>query len=222
MRYQGVPIELELRVDTETRIRFDETVEIGYADALAGQLDMLSVQGIVYLKPRHPFSTQRLAVKGKESGRFVLLDVAASFDAEVIEEVALLADEQTSRDPHVSSISPFELLRVIANWTLNSANETTLPSGVTSVSNPFGHRSVYHDIDIQTTVLGALRTKEWLALAVELRNNSRSAIDLDPNQLAGHWAAVGFLSTRLLPAHKRGATSAMFLVRTSTARHDGD
>ena len=110
------------------------------------------------------------------------------------------------------------MLRFIARLALSSDHQLQHPlEAVRSISHTFPE-TLYRNYAVTSTVTGAWQTRRWLALAVELRNESTRPVALTPTAVAGRWYAAGFLHGRLLPHGKRGAKSVMFLIR----RRDAD
>ena len=210
--YHGVPINIDLRVNEESRIHLEESVEIGLPHILTSKLDVASVHGIVYLTARQTFTRQRVALKGSQTGRFVLLDVSASTDAPKIEDLSIRTGNPAVASAGSPSMSPAKLLRVVAKLTLTPLLPKSGSSGIQRVSMTLDPQSIYRGFGIDATLLSAWRSEKWLALVVELRNTTGEAIRLSPRDLRGLWHSAGFVHTRLLPHGKRGAQTVLFLV----------
>lgn len=218
VHYAGVPIAITLAVHEETRLRFQESVEIGLSPPLAGQLEITNVHGIVYLTALRPFEPSRVAVKGLESGRFVLLDLDAKQEANSHPDIHVVHGKGTSNLKRERSYTALEFLEELARLTLDSQTSAALPRGISLASIQTPPNAFYRDIDVESKQLGAFRTKRWLGFVVEVENVTEVSVDLDPDAVGGVWHAAGFLHTRLLPASKRGSSSVMFLVK-SRDRH---
>lgn len=214
--YHGVPIPLDLRLNEETRIHVEESVEIGVPPALTAKLDASSVHGIVYLTATQSFTRQRLVLKGSQSGRFVLLDVAASAGTETVNDLRIQTGRLDS-PPSPPSLTPVQLLRYVAQMTLTPRPSRSERSQIRRMSVAVRPNTIYRDFEVASSVLAAWHTDEWLALAIELRNQGEDAIRLNPSDVDGVWHAAGFAHARLLSRGKRGARSVMFLVGTHDA-----
>ena len=211
--YQGVPILLDIQVGTESRVHFGESVEFGLPGVLAESLDVSSVHGIVYLTAREGFDRQRVAIKGKTSGRIVLIDLAASTSGTGFLRDIYIHPIGTRVNPVVRpKLTMAQFMRFAAQQTLAAKRTKTQLPGVRHASVKVAPNSLYRDFAVQTELHGVWRSHEWIALAVELRNESAKAITLDPQVIGGSWHVVGFLHLRLLPKGKLGATTVMFLV----------
>ena len=210
--YRGVPIPLDLRLNEETRIHVEESVEIGVPPALTAKLHASSVHGIVYLTSTQAFTRQRLVLKGSESGRFVLLDVAASAGAATVKDLHIQTGRSNTTPASPPSLTPVQLLRHVAQVTLAPLPSRSERSHIRRTSVALRPNTIYRDFEVASSVLAAWYTDEWLALAIELRNQGEDAIRLNPNDVDGVWYAAGFVDARLLSRGKRGAQSVMFLV----------
>ncbi len=215
--YRGVPLPLDLRLNEETRIHVGESVEIGVPPAIAANLQASSIHGIVYLTATQAFTRQRLVLKGSQSGRFVLLDVAASTDAAVVNDLHVQTGRLDTTPASPPSLTPAQLLRYVAQLTLAPLPSTSELSQIRRTSVTLRPNTIYRDLDVASSVLAAWHTDEWLALAIELQNEGENAIRLNPNDVDGVWHTAGFTHARLLSRGKRGAQSVMFLVGTHDA-----
>ena len=210
--YQGIPIDINLRLNEESRIHVDESIEIGLPPVLTSKLDIASVHGIVYLTALQSFTRQRLVLKGVQTGRFVLLDVSASNDALRIEDLYVRAGNPASALAALPSISPAELLRFVAHKTLSPRVLKSKSPQVKRTAITLSPNAVYLGFGIDSSLLSAWRTEKWLALAIELRNESEDSVRVDPHHVGGTWNSAAFTHTRLLPRGKRGSQTVMFLV----------
>ena len=212
INYEGVPIPIELRLNQEVRVHLDESVEIGLPMALTAKLDVASVHGVVYLTALQSFATQRVALKGSETGRFVLLDVSATSDGTGIEAILIRTDGSMSVPDSERSFTAVQLMRYIARATL-APNRLKAPrSQFKRTMLTISEDRLYRDFAVESSLLAAWRADSLLALAVDLSNQSSDGIALDPSDIGGVWHAAAFQHTRLLPHGKHGASTVMFLV----------
>ena len=182
---------------------------------LTSKLNVSSVHGVVYLTALQAFTSRRLALKGTQTGRFVLLDVSAMTEANAIKDI-FVGTVSTTFTPDVApSLTTAQLMRYIALATLAPREPTSLPTEIKRTVLAIPKDRIYRDFAVASTLLAAWRTDRWLALAVELRNQADVAIPLTPSHISGAWIAVGFQHVRLLPQGKRGAQTVMFLVGRS-------
>lgn len=218
--YEGVPVPIELPLNREVRIHLDESVEIGLPVALTAKLDVASVHGVVYLTALQSFSTQRLALKGTQSGRFVLLDVSATSDVEDVETVFIRTDGSKAAPDSPPSFTAVQLMRYVVRATLAPGRPKALPPQIKRTLLAIPQDRLYREFAVDSRLLAAWRTDSFLALAIELGNQSSDAIALDPVEIRGVWHAAAFQHTRLLPQGKHGASTVMFLVGASDAIAD--
>ena len=216
VRYQGVPIDIHIPLHAETRVHLNESVEIGIPITLTSKLNVTSVHGVVYLTALQSFRSERLALKGNQSGRFILLDVTATPDFEHVQEIYIRTDDSVIETDTPPPLSIAQLMRYVAQTTLAPHQPKPPSSQIKRSVLEVDDDSIYRDFAVTSTLLAAWRSNRWMALAVELRNQSEESIPLSPDAIAGVWRAVGFQHTRLLPKGKRGSQSVVFLV----GRHD--
>ena len=218
--YEGIPIDINVPLHQEIRVHMHESVEVGVPVTLTSKLDVTSVHGIVYLTAVQAFTSHRLALKSSPSGRIVLLDVSSTTDGSVFKDIFIATGGSavTPEDPPLLTAS--QLMRYIAQMSVAPRTSRTGPTRIKRVALGIPRDSVYRDFEVGSTLLAAWRTERWLALAVELHNQSDETISLDPNDVAGVWRTVGLLHTRLLPRDKRGAQTVMFLVGAHDAIAD--
>lgn len=215
--YQGVPIAVELPLNAETRVHLEESVEIGLPSALISKLDASSVHGVVYLTATHPFSPQRVALKGVQTGRFVLLDVSSTQAPGSIKDLFIRASKLSPPSIDTPSLTAAQVMRYVARLTLAPRRPKSEASTIKRVAIAVAPNTIYRNVAVTSTLLAAWRSNEWLALAIELRNESDDSIWLSPHDVNGFWRSAGFLHTRLLPRGKRGAQTVMFLVGSHDA-----
>ncbi len=215
--YQGVPIPVELPLNVESRVHLEESVEIGLPSALISKLDASSVHGVVYLTATQPFTRQRVALKGVRTGRFVLLDVSARQAAESVNDLFIRASESSTPAIDSQPLTAAQVMRYVARLTLAPRRPNSEASTIKRVAVAVAPNSIYRNVAVASTLLAAWRSNEWLAIAIELRNEGDDSIRLSPHEVNGFWRSAGFLHTRLLPRGKRGAQTVMFLVGSHDA-----
>ena len=220
LEYDGVPIELQIPLKDEVRLRFDESVEVGMPDALLGLLDASSVHGIVYLNAHRAFATQRVAIRGETTGQFVLFDVSANEHGQIKGDVLVrLTQGEQPRVMVQPALTATFLLNHIAREVLAPRQASHPPEGLRRTTLNLEPNLLYRDFAVESAVLAAWQTRNWLALAVALRNQRSSPLSVDPLAINGSWQAAGFTHGRLLPRGKRGSESVMFLVGPRHALH---
>ena len=218
--YDGVPVPIELPLNQEIRVHLAESVEIGLPVALTAKLDVASVHGVVYLTALQSFSSERLALKGTQSGRFVLLDVSATSDVADVEAIFIRTDGLKSVPDSPRTYTVVQLMRTIARATLAPNRPKALPPQIKRTVLAILPDRLYREFSVSTRLLSAWRTDTFLVLAVELGNQSSDAIVLNPAYIYGVWHAAAFQHTRLLPHGKHGASTVMFLVGAHDATAD--
>ncbi len=215
--YQGVPIPVELPLNVESRVHFEESVEIGLPSALTLKLDVSSVHGVVYLTATQPFMRQRVALKGVQSGRFVLLDVSSTQAPGSVKDLFIRADESSAPQIDSQPLTAAQVMRYVTRLTLAPRRPKSEGSTINRVAIAVAPNTIYRNVAVASTLLAAWRSNKWLAIAIELRNESDDSVRLSPHDVNGFWRSAGFLHTRLLPRGKRGSQTVMFLVGSHDA-----
>ncbi len=77
MKWQRLPLPIDLQVEKERVILVDKNVKVGYPKALEGKIRLQSTGGAVYLKALEPFPTARLQLKDMLTNEIILLDITA-------------------------------------------------------------------------------------------------------------------------------------------------
>lgn len=77
VEWQRVPIKVELRVDEQRILHFEDHVSVWRPDQLNGILQVESLQGSIYLKPTQAFEPTQMKVRFHSTNDIILLDVFA-------------------------------------------------------------------------------------------------------------------------------------------------
>lgn len=211
------PIALDIASDAETQLVLPAPVRVRVPAAHTGVLTVESFGRHVLLRPRAEIASARLVLQNLLDHSVILVDLStrAGASAEPVEILlpAPAADARSSTgvqgadrlDPRVA------LIRYAAR---EYYAPHRLRGGLAATSQPVGNGKV----DLLTMEgVEATPRASWFALqmhvtAVELRNTSEVALDLDPQRLQGAFDLAAFHSTRLLPVDHPFDRTLVFLV----------
>ena len=212
LQYENSPLLIDLTVGREQRLHFGDSVEIGVPSELASKLEASSVQGIAYFKPLRGFSRQRVFVKLMESGHFVLLDVAASNQANSHREVFIsLASKSRSLAVEVEP-TPIELSRYAAQQLVSPRRLLRIHPQIKPATVDFAGRHLYLTSQLEIDALGAWQTKRQVVVAYSVRNTSQDEVVLTPEAVRGDWRTVSFMHKVLRPGDSPDSRTVMLLV----------
>lgn len=212
MQYQNAPLVIDVTVDSEMRIHFGESVELGVPQELVSKLDVSSVQGTVYLTAMEAFSRQRVLVKRLKNGRFVLLDVSASTRKSMHQNIVIQLDQEGGNTPTTREPTPVEITRFAAQQLLAPRRLLVRDKSIRSASTKFDFDTVYLSDQLNGKYLSSWRTKHLFAIAYSLENVSDDILNLTPDAVRGDWNTVSFLATQLHPENQGNSTTVMILV----------
>lgn len=221
IRYQRVPIPLELPVRRERIVHFPAPVRVGLPAALQGQLRAQSIDGSLYLLAQAPFERQRLMVREIEAGRVYLLDVSAAEGAPSGPVQIVASTPPTLREPpaEAQEVGPPAVDYGYVMLTRFAAQQLYAPArllqdlpGVVRVPVKQVPAPLVRGGAVTATPLVAWRAGGLYLTAVKFTNTTREAQTLDPRALRGSWLAATFQHYRLLPAGDEADTTALYLL----------
>lgn len=231
MKWQRIPLSVDLQVEKERVILVDKNVKVGYPKSLEGKLRLQSTGGAVYIKALEAFPTARLQLKDMLTNEIILIDVAAKEKVANSEETIRLIYEgklenqsgNLNYDETVENIteSPAPQLPVPAALTRYAAQMLYAP--LRTVEPVPGVRQVAHRLPAKiTTLLPALpvnatplmswQLDDYVVTAIRLQNRGAHRLELDPRELQGRFYAATFQHTWLGGYGSTEDTTTVYLV----------
>ena len=224
--WHGVPIRVDLRLDTERTVRLPGATTLR-SGLLGGPVPGLRVQTLgdhLYLKAEQPFASTRLIVQS-DAGQSILLDLAAdkTFAAgaplEILSNAPTAASTPTpvTPEPADKPVGYVALVRHAAQ-SLYAPTRLIPQSGrIARAPLPTGESvPLVRGAHIEAMPVAAWRANGahsplWVA-AIRLRNTLSRPVTLDPRDLRGQWQAASFQHARLGPAGDETDTTTVYLV----------
>lgn len=215
--WNKTPIPLRLTLNQERLVHFPAPVKVGIPATLETVLDIMSVDGTVYMQGKAPFSPTRVQVQEVESGRLYLLDVSAGKDGGDNSALTVTAPstaashskgqragntQDESEDGFIDYITltrfaaqqlyaPARLIQDVPGiWPAQSPRRTPVP--------------LVRGGAIEAIPVAAWRSRDYYLTAVRLRNLSDRPVIVDPS-CRMHMPAVTMAHTHsdgsLAPCH---------------------
>lgn len=230
MKWQRLPLPIDLQVEKERVILVDKNVKVGYPKALEGKIRLQSTGGAVYLKALEPFPTARLQLKDMLTNEIILLDITAKEKvANPQETVRLLyegkvenqsgslnqdeeAEEQVSASPQLPV--PAALTRYAAQMLYAPLRTVESVPGIRQIAHglPSKITTLLPALPITATPLMSWQLGDYVVTAIRLQNKGASRLDLDPRELQGRFYAATFQHHWLGGSGSTEDTTTLYLV----------
>ncbi|MEH8033769.1 TIGR03749 family integrating conjugative element protein [Gallibacterium anatis] len=213
MKWQRLPLSIDLQVEKERVIIVDKNVKVGYPKVLDGKIRLQSTGGAVYIKALEPFPTTRLQLKDVLTNEIILLDISAKETvANPKETIRLIYENKLKNQPgsftqadenegEAQETSTTPQLPVPAALTRYAAQMMYAPlrtvepvPGVRQVSHrlPSKITTLLPSYPITATPLLSWQLGDYVVTAIRLQNRGSSRITLDPRELQGRFYAATF------------------------------
>lgn len=230
MKWQRLPLPIDLQVNKERVILVDKNVKVGYPKALDGKIRLQSTGGAVYLKALESFPTARLQLKDVLTNEIILLDITAKEKvANPQETVRLLyegklenqsgslnqddeTEEQTPASPQLPV--PAALTRYAAQMFYAPLRTVEPVPGVRQVAHrlPSKITTLLPALPITVTPLMSWQLGDYVVTAIRLQNRGDARINLDPRELQGRFYAATFQHSWLGGYGSTEDTTTLYLV----------
>ena len=220
--WNKVPVEIVLKIGSETQIQFPASIKVGVPNPLKAVLRTQSVADTVYFQASDRFDMTRVVVQTRDGLRTYLLDVSATADAEP-KSILRLVDPSTAaaveRAPSTESsaspdanVDPVGLTRFAAQQLYAPSRLLHDLPGVVREPVRSDPVELLHGGAVSATPLIAWRSGSLHLTAVKLRNVTATPIELDPRSLRGEWLTATFQHNRLLAAGDEADLTVVYLV----------
>ncbi|MFZ7187119.1 TIGR03749 family integrating conjugative element protein [Avibacterium avium] len=231
MKWQRLPLAIDLQVEKERVILVDKNVKVGYPKALQGKVRLQSTGGAVYIKALEPFPTARLQLKDMLTNEIILVDITAKEKiANPTETVRLLyegklenqsgafnQDEVGENRAELASPQlpiPAALTRYAAQMLYAPLRTVEPVPGVRQVAHrlPSKITTLLPALPITATPLMSWQLGDYVVTAIRLQNRGASRITLDPRELQGRFYAATFQHSWLGGYGSTEDTTTLYLV----------
>lgn len=231
MKWQRLPLPIDLQVEKERVILVDKNVKVGYPKALEGKIRLQSTGGAVYLKALAPFPTARLQLKDMLTNEIILLDITAKEKVVNPQETVRLlyegklenqsgslnqdeegGEEQTLASPQLPV--PAALTRYAAQMLYAPLRTVEGVPGIRQIAHglPSKITTLLPAYPITATPLMSWQLGDYVVTAIRLQNQGASRLDLDPRELQGRFYAATFQHHWLGGSGSTEDTTTLYLV----------
>ncbi len=215
MEWDRTPLLIDLPVGTERLVVLDRNVSVGLPATIARDevLRVQSTGGVLYLKAREAFDTQRVQLRDEVSGEIILVDLTARPEAsaeqiQVISKASTASGTGEGRDaPAVAGYDrerqaplPVVLTRYAAQSLYAPLRVIEPVPGLSRVAMrlPESVSVLLPALPVEAKPIAAWSLEGWHATAIQLRNRDPDrSFELDPRYLQGALTAATFMHPTL-------------------------
>jgi len=234
--WDQTPIDIVLPVGIERMVSFPTPVQFGYDKTVLND-EILQVQnnnGVLYLKVKQGFTSQRVQVKCIDSGKIILLNLSARKGASAtpldvavnqsgikpsLANNAIVAqqnntDEEPLSSQNHSSMTAVSLTRFAAQQLYAPKRLLTQPPNIYRVPMRT-HKTIplLLDNSFMAMPLASWRSGDLFVTVVLLRNSLTQPLTLDSRNLCGTWQTATFFPlTQLSSRGSQQDSTTVFLV----------
>ena len=227
LRWDRLPLPVDLVVGQERVLLFDSDLRVGIPAESRDLIKAQSADGAVYLTALEPFERVRLQLQDASTNRVILIDVAARLPAapfEPLEAIKITDATQTTRASGVAASEDARreagtpvpvLLTRYASQSLYAPLRTVEPLPGVSLSPIRSAKPVVEllpDYSAEALPLIAWQWDDYWVTAVRLRSLSSGATVLDPRKLSGDFVAATFQHNSLGPAGQATDTTVLYVI----------
>jgi integrating conjugative element protein (TIGR03749 family) len=216
--WDKTPIYLNLSLDKERLIRFPQAIQILESEA-GDKVSVLKIKDVLYLKAKEDFTNKRLLVQLMPQGEVIILSLSTDKDISSTDPVEVLIEDEnaqpntpqdTNNNPDLNAIT---LTRFAIQSLYSPERLLVVPEGVnrTAMQTRRDIRLVY-GASISAHPLISWHGGDFYITAVELKNQLKKEVILDPRHLLGNWQTATFYPTNTLLGRGHEDTSTVFLV----------
>jgi len=227
VEFRRTPIRVELPLNAERLVTLPGVVALrtpqGFDTVVRSQI----IEGTAYLTALSNFGSLRVIAEDVDTGRQIPLDLVSvqsppAAPLEVIVPGAARAqvsgagepgEAAATRSPEAAPLDMVALTRYAAQTLYAPRRLMPGTPGVRQVSVPTTPvEGLYRGWRIETTPIGSWRSGQLYVTAVRFVNRGTQPVDLDMNEIRGHWLAATAQHSRLLPGDNDWNTTAVYLV----------
>lgn len=220
IKWEKKPIAITLPVGKERMVIFPSDVRVQVPAQIAHTLRTISNDGVVYWKADSEFEAERVKVQLIDSGKIVMIDLAASEKRTKVSDIQILVssgkptiDRAPIANPNAPSLDYVQLTRFAAQSMYAPERLIKTPVSVTRVQldvEPI-------DTLLRGQIINALPLISWQSdglyvTAVKLVNLTASKIVLDPRDIRGRWEAASFQHVTLGAKGTLEDTTTLYLI----------
>lgn len=224
VRWERVPLPLELIVGQERVVFVDKNVRVGIPTEFRNHLRVQSAAGALYLQADAPIDAARIQLQDTSTGELILLDVSAqpaTADQLPLEPLRIDAAGRPAKNSVTDSAKdetrrtpiPVILTRYAAQSLYAPLRTIDSVQSITPVPlRPHPLTSLLPNLPISAEVLASWRLEDFWVTAVKLTNTDTRSLVLDPRDLQGNLFAATFQHSNLGAAGEATDTTVAYLV----------
>lgn len=204
MVWDKTPIQLNLSLNQERLVRFPQAIQIIENEA-GNKISVLKVQDALYLKAKAAFKNERLLVQLMPQGEVIILSITANEKITAINPIEVLLEKTDStQSTSEETKNNFDLNAVtLTRFAIQSLYAPdrllVIPNGVSRT--PMQTRrdiSLVYGSAISAHPIASWHGGDFYVTAVELKNQLKKEIILDPRHMIGNWQTAAFYPTNTL------------------------
>ena len=216
--WDKTPIRLNLSLNQERLVRFPQAIQVIESEA-GDSLSVLKVQDALYLQAKEAFSNKRLLIQLMPKGEVIILSLSADDKINATDPIEVLLEKSDSpQDAPQDTKNNLDLnaitLTRFAIQSLYAPDRLLIvPTGVSRI--PMQTRRDIHLVygaSISAHPLVSWHGGDFYITAVELKNQLKKEVILDPRHIIGNWQTATFYPTNTLSGRGHEDTSTVFLV----------
>lgn len=227
--WDKTPIHITLPLNQERLIRFPMAISIVDSE-LDKDVGVMKIQDALYLNARAPIINKRLVVQLMPFGEVIILSISANkeaTDAAPIEVLVAAGEEDpSSTEEHeqeeaptqapttkAPEVNPVSLTRFAIQSLYAPERLLVTPPGVArSAMRTHKNIALVYGASIMARPLISWQGGDLYVTAIELKNELKKRVVIDPHQLVGNWQTATFFPTNTLESRGRADTTTVFVV----------
>lgn len=216
--WDKTPIHLNLSLNQERLVRFPQAVQIIESEA-SDKISVLKVQDALYLKAKAAFSNKRLLIQLMPQGEVIILSLSADDKINAADPIEVLLEKEDATQPTPQDaknnldLNAITLTRFAIQSLYAPDRLLVIPEGVSRT--PMQTRrdiQLVHGASISAHPLASWHGGDFYVTVVELKNQLKQEVILDPRHIVGNWQTATFYPTNTLSGRGHEDTSTVFLV----------
>lgn len=213
--WEKVPLSIELPINKERLLHFSKTIKI-IDQQLSPHLEVLKVQGSLYLKAKEAIKESRLIVQLQPEGEVIILNLKANEKANNTNPIEITMEESNPEQASASShyeYNAIQLTRFAIQALYAPERVREIPEGVyRSPMQTHKNIPLFYGASIEAHPLASWRGGSLYVTAVELKNLLNKEVALHFEDLMGHWQTASFYPKSILAPRNQHESSMVFLV----------
>ncbi len=214
--WDKTPIHLTLPLNQDRLIRFPQAVQVIESEA-GDKLSVLKVQDAVYLKAKESFNNQRLLIQLMPQGEVIILSLSADDNITVTDPIDVLLEKAdspqqiTEDNKNNLDLNAITLTRFAIQSLYSPERLLVIPEGVSRT--PMQTRrniNLIYGASVSARPLISWHGGDFYVTAIELENQLKQEVILDPRRILGNWQTATFYPGNTLTG--RDKTTTVFLV----------